>query len=205
MINELLLAAILSTSFSVRKPNDATKPQDYEFSVKSEKNEGKFTFYEKVDYERELGENYIEDEVWFEWTRGILYVKPQYVNKTSRNLQYGKMDTRYKKDWFSIGHTVLYSDDKIEQGTSIGIHKKKTINTHFDLETKFDGYYFRDEILDEHRFDMQDYVSLNWKIKDKLTLSNIFDYNDIKEKIACWEFKPDIQIQAINRLEKIKE
>ena len=31
MINELLAAAILSTSFSVRSPNDATKPLDYEY------------------------------------------------------------------------------------------------------------------------------------------------------------------------------
>ena len=184
-MNGLLSGLILFSSFAMRTPNnpDITK-DDYEisFGLKNDK------VYFKRDWERELGENYIDDEVWFEWTRGILYVKPQYVNKTSRNLQYGKMDTRYKKDWFSIGHTVLYSDDKIEQGTSIGIHKKKTINTHFDLETKFDGYYFRDEILDEHRFDMQDYVSLNWKINDKLTLSNIFDYNDIKDK-KYYKFK----------------
>ena len=184
-MNGLLSGLILFSSFAMRTPNnpDITK-DDYEisFGLKSDK------VYFKRDWERELGENYIDDEMWFEWTKGILYVKPQYVNKTSRNLQYGKMDTRYKKDWFSIGHTVLYSDDKIEQGTSIGIHKKKTINTHFDLETKFDGYYFRDEILDEHRFDMQDYVSLNWKINDKLTLSNIFDYNDIKDK-KYYKFK----------------
>mgnify|MGYP000601283386 CR=1 FL=1 len=49
-------------------------------------------------------------------------------------------------------------------------------------KTKFDGYYFRDEVLDTKRFDMQDYVSLNWKVSDKLTLSNVFDYNDIKDK-----------------------
>ena len=40
MISELLAAAILSTSFSVRSPNDATKPLDYEYMVKVEKNEG---------------------------------------------------------------------------------------------------------------------------------------------------------------------
>ena len=44
MINELLAAAILSTSFSVRSPNDATKPLDYEFMVKAEKTDGDFTW-----------------------------------------------------------------------------------------------------------------------------------------------------------------
>ena len=190
-MNGLLSGLILFSSFAMRTPNnpDITK-DDYEisFGLKNDK------VYFKRDWERELGENYIDDEVWFEWTRGILYVKPQYVNKTSRNLQYGKMDTRYKKDWFSIGHTVLISEDKTEQGTSIGIHRKKKINDRWELESKFDGYYFRDEILDEHRFDMQDYVSLNWKINDKLTLSNIFDYNDIKGK-KYYKFKIGIEYE----------
>ena len=184
-MNGFLSGLILFSSFAMRTPNnpDIVK-DDYEISIgfKTDK------IYLKRDWERELGNQYVDDELWFEWTKGILYVKPQYVNKTSRSLKYGKMDTRYKKEWFSIGHTALYSDDKIEQGTSIGIHKKKSINDHLELETKFDGYYFRDEVLDTKRFDMQDYVSLNWKVSDKLTLSNIFDYNDIKDK-KYYKFK----------------
>jgi hypothetical protein len=184
-MNGFLSGLILFSSFAMRTPNnpDVVK-DDYEISIgfKTDK------IYLKRDWERELGNQYVDDELWFEWTKGILYVKPQYVNKTSRSLKYGKMDTRYKKEWFSIGHTALYSDDKIEQGTSIGIHKKKSINDHLELETKFDGYYFRDEVLDTKRFDIQDYVSLNWKVSDKLTLSNIFDYNDIKDK-KYYKFK----------------
>ena len=61
MISELLAAAILSTSFSVRSPNDATKPLDYEYMVKVEKNEGNLTYLVKRDWERELGEKYIDD------------------------------------------------------------------------------------------------------------------------------------------------
>ena len=67
MINELLAAAILSTSFSVRTPNDDTKPLDYEYMVKSEKTEGSFTYTAKRDWERELGEKYI----WFLWWNGL--------------------------------------------------------------------------------------------------------------------------------------
>ena len=184
-MNSLLSGLVLFSSFALRTPNnpDIIK-DDYEITIgfKTDK------IYLKRDWERELGERYVDDEVWFEWTPSVFYVKPHYVNKTSRNLQYGKVDTRYKKDWFSIGHTMFYSDEKFEQGTSIGIHRKKTINAHFDLETKFDGYYFRDEVADTKRFDMEDYVSLNWKVSDKLTLSNIFDYNDIKDK-KYYKFK----------------
>ena len=188
-MNELLSGLILFSSFAMRTPNDELiKKDDYELSVGFK---SKTIFY-KRDWERELGENYIDEEAWFVWNPGVLYVKPQYVNKTSRDLSYGKMDTRYKKDWFSIGHTMLYSDDKFEQGTSIGIYRKKTINSHFDLETKFDGYYFRDEVTDTERFDMEDYVSLNWKVTDKLTLANIFDYNDIKGK-KYYKFKVGLE------------
>ena len=35
---------------------------------------------------------------------------------------------------------------------------------------------------------MEDYVSLNWKITEKLILNNIFDYNDIKGK-KYYKFK----------------
>ena len=73
MINELLAAAILSTSFSVRTPNDDTKPLDYEFAIKAEKSEGNFTWSFKRDWERELGEKY-EDNVWkIGQKSGILY------------------------------------------------------------------------------------------------------------------------------------
>ena len=61
MIKELFLATILSTSFSVRTSNDDTKPLDYEFSIKAEDKMGKFTYNLKRDWERELGEKYVDD------------------------------------------------------------------------------------------------------------------------------------------------
>ena len=82
MIKELFLATIISTSVSVRTPNDEDKPLDYEFSVKAEKNEGKFTFYEKVDYERELGENYIDITGKYNYKfDNDLFIGLDYVNK----------------------------------------------------------------------------------------------------------------------------
>ena len=188
-MNGLLSGLILFSSFAMRTPNnpDIIK-DDYEITIGFKPDK----IYLKRDWERELGERYVDDEVWFEWTPSVFYVKPQYVNKTSRSLQYGKIDTRYKKDWFSIGHTSLFSGDKVEQGTSIGIHRKKQINERFSLETKFDGYYFRDEVADTERFDMEDYVSLNWKVSDKLTVTNIFDYNDIKNK-KYYKFKVGLE------------
>ena len=66
MIKELLLSAIISTSFSVRTPNDDTQPLDYELSIKLENTAGKFKYLLKRDWERELGEKYIDDVFQFQ-------------------------------------------------------------------------------------------------------------------------------------------
>ena len=81
MITNLLLATILSTSFSVRTPNDATKPLDYEFSVKAEDNDGDFTYNIKKDWERELGKKYIDDVFGFTYIVDNFYAGIDYINK----------------------------------------------------------------------------------------------------------------------------
>ena len=42
-----LLATIIGLSFSVRTPNDDTKPLDYEIAVKSAKEAGNFQYFVK--------------------------------------------------------------------------------------------------------------------------------------------------------------
>jgi len=49
------------SSISVRTPNDETKPLDYELSIKLNDTNGKFQYLLKRDWERELGEKYIDD------------------------------------------------------------------------------------------------------------------------------------------------
>ena len=88
MIKELLLATIISTSISVRTPNDEDKPLDYEFAIKAEKTDGNFTWSFKKDWERELGEKY-EDITWkIGQKSGILYGGVDYVDKESKDIKY---------------------------------------------------------------------------------------------------------------------
>ena len=108
MINELLAAAILSTSFSVRTPNDDTKPLDYEYSYKIEKNDGKFTYLEKLDYERELGIKYTDfiGKYNYKFDNNI-FIGLDYVDKESKNIHY----TIYNLGWqhntgFKIGLSI---------------------------------------------------------------------------------------------------
>jgi len=191
ILQGMLSSLVLFTSFAMRTPNDTSiNVDDYEITL-GFRNEH---MYFKRDWERELGENYIDDEIWFEWKPQNLYFKPQYVNKTSRDLKYGKADIRYRNGDYSVGYTGMYADDKFESGVSMGISKKKEINSKFSMEAKWDGYLFRNELTGESRFDMEDYAKINWKINEKLTLTNIFDYNDVKGK-KYYKFKVGVEYE----------
>ena len=108
MIKEILLSSIIGFSVSVRTPNDETKPLDYEYSVKAEKNEGKFTYYEKLDYERELGEKYIDFIGNYNYKfDNNLFLGLDHVDKESKDIFY----TIYNIGWqsnngFKVGLSI---------------------------------------------------------------------------------------------------
>ena len=138
MINELLAAAILSTSFSVRTPNDDTKPLDYEFAIKAEKSEGNFTWSFKRDWERELGEKY-EDNVWkFNQKSGILYGGLDYVDKESKDIKYITYNLGVvHKSGLNVGLSVKDNEPLLSSGFKLKT-KKDDIEYNFDLSAKTD-------------------------------------------------------------------
>ena len=95
------------TSVSVRTPNYDTKPLDYELSIKLEDTNGKFRYLLKRDWERELGEKYIDDVVKFQHQAlGYLYYGVDYVNKESKNIDYITYNIGATIDWFKAGISV---------------------------------------------------------------------------------------------------
>ena len=120
MINELLLATILSTSFSVRTPNDDTKPLDYEYSIRGEKTEGNFTYNAKRDWERELGNKYIDDVIKFNQNVGIVYGGLDYINKQSKDINYTTYNLGLKhKSGLKIGLSVKDDVPLLNVGVNI--------------------------------------------------------------------------------------
>ena len=138
MISELFLAAILSTSFSVRTPNDDTKPLDYEFMVKAEKTEGNFTWSVKRDWERELGEKY-EDKAWkFNQKSRILYGGVDYVNKESKDIKYTLYNLGlHHKSGLKVGLSVKEQDPLLSVGFNKKF-KKYWLEYNFNLSAKTD-------------------------------------------------------------------
>ena len=104
LLLSLGLSSEWGTSVSVRTPNDDTKPLDYELSIKLDDNEGKFKYHLKRDWERELGERYIDDIIHFQHQiLGHLYYGVDYVNKESKDIDYITYNIGATIDWFKAG------------------------------------------------------------------------------------------------------
>ena len=79
IVREILMSSllflnsnVLSLSTSTRTPNDDTKPLDYELMVKLEKTNGSMNYLFKKDWERELGEPYIDNVVKFNKSGSVI-------------------------------------------------------------------------------------------------------------------------------------
>tara|TARA_Y100001963_G_scaffold44970_1_gene63270 strand:- start:2305 stop:2886 length:582 start_codon:yes stop_codon:yes gene_type:complete len=128
MIKELLLSSVLSYSISVRTPNDATQPLDYELMAKIEKTDGDFTYLLKRDWEREHGEEYLDFVGKFKFkSPNNMYGGIDVVDKNSKDIHYGLYNVGfYSEDGWSLG---ISAKDDTEEGestalASIGFAKK---------------------------------------------------------------------------------
>ena len=176
------LAAEWGTSFSVRTPNDSTQPLDYELSIKFEDTEGNFQYLVKRDWERELGEQYIDDVLNFQHKAlGHMYYGVDYVNKESKNIDYITYNIGATIDWFKAGASFKQVDGKISPLLNLGMFTKAEIK---DLDNNPDITYI---------------ISIS--IKSDITDNNIFN---IKSEVKKW-LTPKINIFGLYKHEYYNE
>ena len=168
MIKKLLLVTLITfgitnewgTSFSVRTPNDDSEPLDYELSIKLEDTDGKFKYLLKRDWERELGEKYIDDVIHLQHqVLGYMYYGVDYVNKESKNIDYITYNIGATIDYFKAG--VSFQNE--QPLLNLGFSTKATI---LDLDEKPDIEY-----------------SLDISVKSDIGENNIFN---IKSEVKKW-------------------
>ena len=127
------------TSFSVRTPNDNTKELDYEVSVKLEDTDGKFQYLLKKDWERELGEKYIDDVVKIQHQfLGYIYYGIDYVDKESKDINYTTLNIGATIDYFKAGASFKMIDGEILPLLDLGLSTKADIK---DLDNNPDISY----------------------------------------------------------------
>ena len=133
MVKNILLAVLVSfgmatewgTSASVRTPNDDIHPLDYEFSIKLEDTNGKFQYLLKRDWERELGEKYIDDVVNFQHeVIGHMYYGIDYVNKESKDINYTTYNLGATLGYFKAGVSFKEVDEQYRPLLTLGFNTK---------------------------------------------------------------------------------
>tara|TARA_A100001515_G_scaffold75232_1_gene59788 strand:- start:19 stop:612 length:594 start_codon:yes stop_codon:yes gene_type:complete len=183
VLDSLLAGVMLFSSFAARTPNVKPNPDDYEVSIGLSHN----NFHINRQWERELGEPYVDDLIWLKLDNQI-YFKPEYMNKQSRDVKYLKIDWRSKwKDW-SFGFTSRNDNNNLwsqnfETFVSFGmIKKKKYLDDKIEVEITFDGYFPPNEEEDRDTFEFEDKFKVSWKLTDKIRIYNLGEISRLQGK-----------------------
>ena len=133
------MATEWGTTFSVRTPNDDTKELDYEFSIKLEDTNDKIRYLLKRDWERELGEKYIDDVVKIQHQFfGHIYYGVDYVNKESKDIDYTTLNIGATIDYFKAGASFKVVDEEVSPLLNLALFKKADVK---DLDNNPDISY----------------------------------------------------------------
>ena len=183
VLDSLLAGVMLFSSFAARTPNVQPNPDDYEVSIGLSHD----NFHINRQWERELGEPYVDDLIWLKLDNQI-YFKPEYMNKQSRDVKYLKIDWRSKwKDW-SFGFTSRNDNNNLwsqnfETFVSFGMSKKKKyLDDKIEVEITFDGYFPPNEEKDRDTFEFEDKFKISWKLTDKIRIYNLGEVSKLQGK-----------------------
>ena len=183
ILDSLLAGVMLFGSFAARTPNVQPNPDDYEISVGLNHE----NFHINRQWERELGEPYVDDLIWLKLDNQI-YFKPEYMNKQSRDVKYLKIDWRNKwKDW-SYGFTSRNTDKNVFSTNfvtfvSFGMSKKKKyLDDKIEVEITFDGYFPPSGEEGRDTFEFEDKFKVSWKLTDKIRIYNLGEISKLQGK-----------------------
>ena len=182
VLDSLLTGVMLFSSLAVRTPNVQPNPDDYEVSIGLSND----NFYINRQWERELGEFYIDDLFWLKIDNGI-YFKPEYMNKESQGVRYLKIDSRRSWKGFSFGFTSRNSDENVfsknfETFVSFGGSTKKKYLEKIDVEFSFDGYFPPSQDDGRDTFEFENKFKMSYPLTKKVRLYNLGEISKLQGK-----------------------
>ena len=177
------------TSVSVRTPNDELKPLDYELSIKLNDTNGKIQYLLKRDWERELGEKYIDDVFKFSHTvNDFIYYGVDYVNKESKDIFYTTYNIGSTIGWFKAGASFKDIDGEISPLLNLAISKKLKQK---DLEYNV-GISVKSNIVDYNIVNVKSEIK-KW-LTEKLNVYGIYKHEYYNEK-EDFQFKVGLGVK----------
>jgi len=181
VLDSLLAGVMLFSSFAARTSNVQPNPDDYEVSIGlSHEN-----YHINRQWERELGSFYIDDLLWLKFDN-VLYFKPEYMNKESRDVKYLKIDSRRSWGDWSFGFTSRNDDDNpfsknFVTFASFGVSKKKKyFNDKIEVEAIFDGYFPPSEEDGRDTFEYEDKFKVSYQITKKFRVYNLGEISKLQ-------------------------
>jgi len=124
-----LLPLLMSFSLSMRSPNVAPNPMDYQIAYSIQKAD---TVYLELEFERENGLEYFDKETWLIKRIGDFSIKERYLEKQSRGIRFNSIDTRYNVKSWSIGYCLKHVEEELKPTHNlIAGWKSKSINYDF--------------------------------------------------------------------------
>ena len=181
ILDSLLAGVILFSSFAARTANVQPNPDDYEISIGLNHE----NFHINRQWERELGEPYIDDLFWYKFDN-VLYFKPEYMNKESKGVKYLKIDSRRAFGDWSFGFTSRNDDDNVCSRNfvtfiSFGVTKKKKyFDDKIEVDVSFDGYFPPSEEEGRDTFEFEDKFKVSWKLTEKLRVYNLGEISKLQ-------------------------
>ena len=181
ILDSLLAGVMLFSSFAARTANVQPNPDDYEISIGLNHE----NFHINRQWERELGEPYIDDLFWYKFDN-VLYFKPEYMNKESKGVKYLKIDSRRAFGDWSFGFTSRNDDDNVFSRNfvtfiSFGVTKnKKYFDDKIEVDVSFDGYFPPSEEEGRDTFEFEDKFKVSWKLTEKLRVYNLGEISKLQ-------------------------
>jgi len=195
LLLSLGMATEWGTSVSVRTPNDDNQPLDYELSIKLDDNEGKFKYHLKRDWERELGEKYIDDVVKIQHQAiGHLYYGVDYVNKESKDIDYTTLNIGATIDYFKAGASFKVVDGEVSPLLNLGFSTKaeiKSLDNTPDISYII-GVSIKSNITDDNIINIKSEVK-KW-LTQKVNIFGLYKHEYYNEK-EDFQFKVGVGVK----------
>ena len=143
MFKELFLSTIISMSLSLKTSNDETKPYDYELMIQAQKDDKNLSYFIKRDWERELGEKYINNIFKIKYVNSNnIYYGLDLMDKESKDMEYSTINSGYKFPLgIQVGLSLKNEDDDLDALAHISydnIIKKNNTDYILSLSIKSD-------------------------------------------------------------------
>ncbi len=181
VLDSLLVGVMLFTSFSARTPNSQPNPDDYEVSIGFSHD----NYYVNRQWERELGEHYIDDLFWLKVDNGV-YFKPEYMNKESQGVRYLKIDSRRAFGDWSFGFTSRNDNDNVfskefQTFVSFGMSKKKKYyDDKIEVDVSFDGYFPPSQEDGRDTFEFEDKFKVSYQLTKRFRVYNLGEISKLQ-------------------------